>query len=132
MHWIQKILFYMNGRYGYDELSKALLIVGLLFGVAANFAGGTWVSALGLALIAFGGLRVLSKEQDNRRRELHAYLTFKHKLKHAYSKARNRWIQRKTFKILKCPECRQKIRVPRGRKIKITCPSCRHSFVKKT
>ncbi|EXJ23443.1 hypothetical protein ADIAL_1055 [Alkalibacterium sp. AK22] len=132
MHWIQKILFYMNGRYGYDEFSKVLLITGLLFGVAANFVGGTGVSALGLALIAFGGLRVLSKEQTNRRRELQAYLRIKHKLQHVYRRTRNRWIQRKAFKILKCPECHQKIRVPRGRKIRITCPSCRHSFVEKT
>lgn len=39
----------------------------------------------------------------------------------------------KTHKIYRCPHCRQKIRVPRGKgKIEITCPSCRSKFIKRT
>ena len=40
---------------------------------------------------------------------------------------------RKYFKFFKCPACRQKIRVPRGKgKIEITCPRCGDRFIKKT
>ncbi len=37
------------------------------------------------------------------------------------------------YRIFKCPECRQKLRVPRkmGR-IKIICRRCRYEFVRKT
>ena len=37
------------------------------------------------------------------------------------------------FKFFKCPSCRQKIRVPRGKgRIEITCPRCGNKFIKKT
>lgn len=133
MQWIQKLLFYMNGRYGYDELSKLLIIIGLVFGIFANFLGGIWVSAIGIALIAYGALRILSKDKTNRYRELQKYLKLKQTIQVTHRKWRNRWVQRKAFKITKCPNCKQKIRMPRGKKkIRVTCPSCKHSFIKKT
>ena len=40
---------------------------------------------------------------------------------------------KKAFKFFKCPACRQKIRVPKGKgKIEITCPRCGDRFIKKT
>lgn len=40
---------------------------------------------------------------------------------------------RRQFKFFKCPACRQKIRVPRGKgRIEITCPRCGDRFIKKT
>lgn len=133
MQWISKVLFYMKGRYGYDEFSKVLIIAGLILGVFSNFSQGILLSVLGLASIAFGALRIVSKEKANRRKELHQYIKVKQSVLTGYRKYRNRWIQRKTFKITKCPNCRQKIRVPRGRKkIRVTCPSCGQKFIKKT
>ena len=133
MQRIQKLLFYMNGRYGYDELSKFLLVVGLLFGVLSNFFFWYILSVLGIALVAFGVLRVLSKEKTNRLKELRTYLKLKNNLITRYVKLKNRWVQRKVYKVTTCPECKQKVRVPRkNKKIRITCPSCKTKFVKKT
>lgn len=133
MQWIQKLLFYMKGRYGYDEFSKLLIISGLVLGIVANFAGGIWVSALGTALIAYGVLRILSKDKTNRYRELQKYLALKQKVQLTHRRWRNRWVQRKAFKITKCPNCKEKVRVPRGKKkIRVTCPSCKETFIKKT
>ena len=133
MQRIQKLLFYMNGRYGYDELSKFLLVVGLLFGVLSNFFFWYILSVLGIALVAFGVLRVLSKEKTNRLKELRTYLKLKNNLITRYVKLKNRWVQRKVYKVTTCPECKQKVRVPRkNKKIRITCPACKTKFVKKT
>ncbi len=133
MQRIQKLLFYMNGRYGYDEFSKFLLVIGLLFGILSNFFLGYVLSILGMALIAFGVLRVLSKEKANRLKELRTYLKLKNQITTHYVKLKNRWVQRKVYKVTKCPECKQKVRVPRkNKKIRITCPACKTKFVKKT
>lgn len=133
MQWLQKILFYMNGRYGYDEFSKFLIILGLVFGIVSNFAGGVWVSAAGIAIIAFGVLRIVSKEKNNRYKELTKYLAVKYKVQHVYRKGKNRWVQRKAYKFVKCPNCKQKLRIPKGKKkLKVTCPSCKQSFIRKS
>ena len=37
------------------------------------------------------------------------------------------------YKVINCPECSQKIRVPKNKgKIKITCKSCKNKFILKT
>ncbi len=37
------------------------------------------------------------------------------------------------YKYYNCPNCNQKVRVPKGKgKIEITCPKCRTSFIRKT
>lgn len=133
MQWISKLLFYMKGRYGYDEFSKVLILSGLVLGIVSNFSNGIFLNIIGLAAIAFGALRIVSKEKENRRKELQKYIKVKGSVTSKYTKARNRWVQRKAFKITKCPNCKQKIRIPRGRKkIRVTCPSCKEKFVKKT
>jgi len=133
MQWISKLMFYMKGRYGYDELSKVLILVGLVLSIFGNFTGGMVLNVLALASVAYGGLRVLSKEKANRRKELQQYIKLKQSVVSKYRIYRNRWIQRKAFKITKCPSCKQKVRIPRGRKkIRVTCPSCQTKFIKKT
>ncbi|SFB96007.1 hypothetical protein SAMN04488102_10214 [Alkalibacterium subtropicum] len=133
MQWMSKLMFYMKGRYGYDELSKVLILFGLVLSIFSNFTGGGILNLLALASIAYGGLRVLSREKGNRRRELQQYIKLKQSVLSSYRKYRNRWIQRKAFKITKCPSCKQKIRIPRGRKkVRVTCPSCQNKFIRKT
>lgn len=39
----------------------------------------------------------------------------------------------KQYKIFKCPECRQKLRVPRHRgKVRIICCRCKREFIRRT
>ena len=46
---------------------------------------------------------------------------------------KKRWAQRSTYRFFKCPQCKQTVRVPKGRgKICITCPKCKTEFIKKS
>ena len=41
--------------------------------------------------------------------------------------------QRKVYRIYKCPTCKQKVRVPKGKgKISIHCPKCDTYFIKRS
>lgn len=40
--------------------------------------------------------------------------------------------QRKVYRFFTCPQCSQKLRVPKNKgKVRITCTKCGHSFIKK-
>ncbi|SFK39147.1 hypothetical protein SAMN04488569_102910 [Marinilactibacillus piezotolerans] len=133
MQFIQKMMFYMNGRYGMDELSKVLMVVGLITNILSSFFGGWFLQILGVAFIAYAVLRVLSKEKANRYKEFTRYIKLKQKIVSTIQRLRNKQAQHKVYKYYKCGACKQKVRVPRGRgKVRITCPSCQNQFVKKT
>lgn len=45
----------------------------------------------------------------------------------------DQWDNRKLYHYYRCPQCRQKLRVPRGRgRIQISCPRCGTQFIKKS
>lgn len=133
MQFIQKMLFYMNGRYGMDEFSRVLLIAGLVINLLSNFVGGLIFSVIGIAFIAYAILRVLSKEKAARYKEYRKYIQIKQKIVTFFQRLKNKRAQQKVYKFYTCVSCKQKVRVPKGKgKVKITCPSCHHQFVKKT
>ena len=46
---------------------------------------------------------------------------------------KEQWANRKLYHYYRCPQCRQKLRVPRGRgRIQISCPRCGTQFIKKS
>ena len=46
---------------------------------------------------------------------------------------KEQWANRKVYHYYRCPQCRQKLRVPRGRgRIQISCPRCGTQFIKKS
>lgn len=127
----EKLINFMRGRYGYDELSKALLIVSILFTLLSGVRGLGILRILGTATLIVVMARVFSK--DFRKNSLlnQKYLMSKNKLVKKYQGIIQRFSQRKEFRFYSCPACSQKIRVPRGKgKITITCPKCDHKFSK--
>ena len=118
---------FMQGRYGFDQFNQALstafialLIVSVICNLLSGFLGRwlAYVASLtnftGLLLFAYMLFRVLSRNYQKRSEENRAFLKRR-------AKKRNK----KDFKYLSCPFCKQEMRVPRGKgKIAVKCPKC--------
>ena len=79
---------------------------------------------------------MLSRNFAARQRELAAYFRMESKVKAFWNKLRygsrnvvNLNAERKKYKYLICPQCRQKLRVPKGKgNIRVTCAKCGCKF----
>ena len=128
-----KLQRFMVGRCGVDELGKfasTLTWIFLILSLFTNWAIFYW---LGLFLIFYTYYRMFSKNIQKRYEENQKFLTLRYKLVAKWNLTKKHMAERKTHRFFKCPRCKQKVRVPKGRgKICITCPKCKTEFVKKS
>ena len=133
----EKLIRFMQGRYGIDQLSKFLLITGLAVVLLSAFFGETAVSML-LYIFCWGVViycyfRIFSRNVQKRYAENQAYLMKTYKIRNWFQNQKNIWQQRKVYHIYTCPSCKQKIRIPKGKgKIEVRCPKCGTTFIKKS
>lgn len=126
------------GRYGNDHLNLFIMLVSLIFGVATFFAygiGDLIFSILQLMFLALWLMRAFSRNFYRRRAENTVFLRIWGRVKAFFRPVKGffaRLADRK-HRYFKCPKCKSRLRVPRGRgKITITCPRCRNMFDKKS
>ena len=136
MRFRERMTRFMQGRYGTDALSKFLL--GVVFGllILSVFTRGVLHSVLywmSLAGLVYSYLRMFSRNYNKRYAENQWFLQKSAKFRWWLSNEKKMMTQRKTHHIYRCPSCRQKIRIPRGKgKIEICCPKCRTRFIKRS
>lgn len=124
---------FMYGRYGLDELSNFLLLVGLVCIIAGLFAYPGFFGGLAMALYLVSMFRAFSKNTTKRQREREGYLRMTEPLRNWYALQKRKFSERRTHKFYKCPQCKAPLRVPKGKgKIKIRCPKCGAEIIKKT
>ena len=132
----EKLIRFMQGRYGVDQLSKFLLILGLVVVVISalfNSRVSLILYILGWLLVIYCYFRVFSRNIPKRYAENQAFLSKTYKIRTFFQKQKNIWQQRKTHHIYTCPSCKQKIRIPKGKgKIEVRCPKCGATFIKKS
>lgn len=122
----QKIYQFMQGRYGTDQLSRFLMGCAMAAIVLDLFFRKPIFTVITLLLLIVAYYRILSKNVSRRYSENQKYLNYTYKLK---NKAR----QSRQYHIYRCPSCRQKIRIPRGKgRIMVSCPKCHAEFKKKS
>ena len=131
----EKLIRFMQGRYGIDQFSKFLLIVGLIAVVASSFFWDSIANVilyiLGWALVIYCYFRVFSRNIPKRYAENQAYLSKTYKIRSFFQKQKNIWSQRRVYHIYTCTSCKQKIRIPRGKgKIEVRCPKRGTTFIK--
>jgi len=129
----EKLSRFMQGRYGVDELSRAIVIVGVIAILLATFLRVSILSLVGWAAIIIVYMRMFSRNHSKCYAQNQKYLQFVSRIKGFFRREKSHMEQRKTHHIYTCPSCKQKIRVPKGRgKIEVKCPKCQAKFVKRS
>lgn len=128
----EKFRRFMVGRYGMDGLGQFLNIAAIVLLVLGMFRLPLFYW-LGLALVVVVYLRVFSRNTTKRIQENYAYYALRGRITGWFKTRREHFAQRRTYRFYRCPQCRQQLRVPRGRgRISITCPKCHTEFIKKS
>ena len=123
----------MQGRYGADQMGQMLSAVSMVFLILSLFSRNQGWFLLALIGIVYNYFRMFSKNISKRYAENQKYLTMTAGIRRKIASWKSQLAQRKIYHIYRCPGCKQKIRVPRGRgKIEIRCPKCNTRFVKKS
>ena len=123
-----------RGRYGIDPLNRTLLIVALVFSIASTLTRSIQIlsailSGLSLALLVIMLLRTFSRNFEKRQQELQRYFSITDRIRACPQRMRDR----RNYKYLSCPQCMQKLRVPRGKgRLRVTCTRCGNRFETKS
>lgn len=124
---------FMAGRYGTDALNQFLnvaAVILLVIALVTRFPLFTW---LGLLLLIFCYYRTFSRNISKRTEENYKFYTLKDRAAAKVRTYQDMWANRRQYHYYRCPQCRQKLRVPRGRgRIQISCPRCGTQFIKKS
>ncbi len=127
----EKIRRYMQGRYGVDELSKFLMAMSIVMMILGSLTRNSLVNVVSMIFIGFTYVRMFSKNFYKCSMQNQKYLKMKNKITRSWKNKVSHFNQRKTHRIFGCPECKQKVRIPKGNgKVKITCPKCKAEFSK--
>jgi len=128
----EKLQRFMIGRYGSDRFNQFLMIVAMVLLVLSLF-GVKLCYGLAFVVMIYAYFRMFSKQIYKRSAENQRYLQMERKVRGFLRGKKNEFAQRKDYHIYKCPKCKQKLRVPRGRgKIAIRCRKCGNEFIKKS
>ncbi len=128
----EKLSQFMRGRYGNDRFNQFLMIVALVCLVLSMFGLNVFY-LIAVMFMIYAYYRMFSRKIYQRAGENQWYLQKEAKVRNWFQSKKKQLAQSKTHHIYKCPNCKQKIRVPRGRgKIEIRCQKCGTKFIKKS
>ena len=129
MNWLTKLMY---GRYGTDRLGLFMLIVVLLLDIIFTFTGWDVLYILAFVLAAICVWRIFSRNISRRYAENQKFMQLTDPIVRAISS--------KISGLKDCAPTATCAALPADRKsafqkvaveIQITCPKCRHEFVKK-
>ena len=135
-NFFEKIMIFMQGRYGMDSLNGFIMGLSFVIWVVNIFVFNRLVHyiimVVQLLLVALFIFRMLSRNVTMRsaenRRFQKVYEPVKNWVQLTYKRIRDR----KDYRYLKCPVCKAQLRVKniKGRH-NVRCPKCRSEFEKK-
>ncbi|MDF2943221.1 MAG: hypothetical protein K0S01_2079 [Herbinix sp.] len=130
---MNQIRKFMYGRYGFDQFTRALVVMSLILSLISTFLRFNLLSMLSYLPFVYALFRILSKNIAKRTQENMKYCKMANQCKKMFNDIKLSLVGTKTHKYFKCVHCKQSIRVPRGKgKISITCPKCKTEFIRRT
>lgn len=129
----QKIAVWLSGRNGSDELGICVLIVASLLLLINIFVRSIILSVCALLLIGYCCWRMASRDIEARETENVVFMDFVSPIMPWFRNPGAAAKELREYKHLTCPECGQRVRVPRKKgKLRITCPKCQTKFEAKS
>lgn len=133
---IQKIMVFMQGRYGTDKLNNAIFIVMMLFWLVNVFVfdplASLILTLIELALFGLYLFRALSKNIVKRSAENRKFMPLYNKVSSWIKLTIRKFKDRKEYRYLKCPSCKAQLRVKNKKgKHTVKCPKCANEFEKR-
>lgn len=120
---------FMRGRYGMDNLNRFILYLSLVLIVLNLFMKWRLLHFLIIVLLIILYARMFSRSTYNRQKENMKYLQIRAGFSGRGKRAKASGSGYKNRRVLICPYCKEKLRVPVGAgKIKIKCPHCSSEF----
>lgn len=130
MDWLRR---FMMGRYGGDQLSLALIIFSVLLSLIAQIIRIPVLGFISYIPLCISIYRILSRDTSRRSMENYKFAMFMSPVYSWFKKTHYHIVDSKTHRYFKCPNCKAKLRVPKGKgKIVITCPICKTEFRERT
>ena len=128
-----KLAYWMQGRYGNDELNNALYITFIVLWIVTLITKKPYFYWIGLVALGYSLYRSFSRDHLKRSNERLWFLKKLEQVKKLPKQLKQRWDQRNTHKFYRCSKCGVTIRVPKGKgQIEITCPKCGNKFLERT
>lgn len=125
----QKLAAWLRGRNGADELAMCAIILALLLVVLNIFVRSLVLSIIALVLMAYAWFRMTSRNLEARENENAVFAEFLGPVRPWVRDPARAFSEARAYKHFKCPECGQRVRVPRGKgKIRVRCPKCHEKF----
>lgn len=132
----EKLAKLMYGRYGVDELSKAMLWVAMfccIVSILFKNSFGTLLYYVAIVLLIIMYIRMFSRNIQKCYQQNIKYLEKKSYFVRKFKNEKAIFSQRRYYHFYRCPRCNQRIRIPRGKgRIEIRCPKCSETFIKKS
>jgi hypothetical protein len=130
MNWLKR---FMIGRYGGDQLSMTLLVGSVLLTWSAQLFKLPLLTVIGYICLGICIFRMLSRDIQKRRMENDKFVLLLRPVYSWLKQTQNRLKDAKTHRYFICPNCKTRLRVPKGKgRIIITCPKCKTEFAQKT
>ena len=133
---IQKIMVFMQGRYGTDKLNNVKFFASMHVWFVNLFVfdplASLILTLIEIAIFAWFLFRALSRNITKRSAENRKFLPLYNAVSGWFKLTVRKFKDRKEFKYLKCPSCKAQLRVKRKKgNHTVKCPKCASEFDKK-